>query len=59
MTRGGPVDSTSVLSIFQYKQAFMFGDFGTASAVGVLGTIFLLTLGMLGLRFTRSRSAIQ
>lgn len=36
MTRGGPVDSTSVLSIFQYKQAFMFGDFGTASAVGVL-----------------------
>ena len=59
MTRGGPVDSTSVLSIFQDKQAFMFGDFGTASAVGVLGTIFLLTLGMLGLRFTKSRSAIQ
>jgi ABC-type sugar transport system permease subunit len=59
MTRGGPVDSTSVLSIFQYKQAFMFGDFGSASAVGVLGTIFLLTLGMLGLRFTKSRSAIQ
>ena len=59
MTRGGPVDSTSVLSIFQYKQAFMFGDFGTASAVGVLGTIFLLTLGVLSLRFAKSRSAIQ
>ena len=59
MTRGGPVDSTSVLSIFQYKQAFMFGDFGTASAVGVLGTIFLLTLGILSLRFAKSRSAIQ
>ena len=59
MTRGGPVDSTSVLSIFQYKQAFMFGDFGTASAVGVLGTIFLLTLGVLSLRFAKSRTAIQ
>jgi ABC-type sugar transport system permease subunit len=59
MTRGGPVDSTSVLSIFQYKQAFMFGDFGTASAVGVLGTIFLLTLGVLSLRLAKSRTAIQ
>ena len=59
MTRGGPVDSTSVLSIFQYKQAFLFGDFGTASAVGVLGTIFLLTLGVLSLRFAKSRTAIQ
>jgi ABC-type sugar transport system permease subunit len=59
MTRGGPVDSTSVLSIFQYKQAFLFGDFGTASAVGVLGTIFLLTLGVLSLSFAKSRTAIQ
>lgn len=58
MTRGGPVDSTSVLSIFQYKQAFLFGDFGTASAVGVLGTIFLLVLGVISLRFAKSRTAV-
>lgn len=59
MTRGGPVDGTKVLSVFQYSQAFLLGDFGTASAVGVLGTVFLLTLGMVGLRFAKSRSAVQ
>lgn len=59
MTRGGPVNATTVLSVFQYNQAFLFADFGLASAVGILGTAFLLTLGLFSLRFSRSRTAIQ
>jgi raffinose/stachyose/melibiose transport system permease protein len=59
MTRGGPVDGTKVLSVFQYSQAFLLGDFGTAAAIGLLGTVFLLALGMVGLRFAKSRTALQ
>lgn len=59
MTRGGPINATTVLSVFQYNQAFLFADFGLASAVGILGTVFLLTLGLISLRFSRSKTAIQ
>ena len=36
LTQGGPIKSTTMLSIEVYKQAFQNWDMGTASAVGVL-----------------------
>jgi ABC-type sugar transport system permease subunit len=36
LTRGGPGESTSVLSYYTYAKTFEFGDFGAGSAVSVL-----------------------
>ena len=36
LTQGGPIKSTTMLSVEVYKQAFQNWDMGTASAVGVL-----------------------
>lgn len=58
MTKGGPAGSTTTLPVLLYQQAFQNGDFGSASAVGVLGGVFLLAIGMFGLRFTNSRTAV-
>jgi len=55
MTDGGPGRSSEILPIFTYIEAFRFGRFGTASAAAVLGAIFLLILGWLGIRMSRSR----
>lgn len=57
MTRGGPVSSTSTLPVLLYRAAFKDFDFGTASAIGVLASVVLVAVGLLGLGFTRSRSA--
>jgi len=54
MTRGGPANSTSVLIVYIYQQAFAFGDFGYAAAMAsilvvalvlVTGLLFVLTRG--------------
>ncbi len=36
LTRGGPGESTTVLSYYTYAKTFEFGDFGAGSAVSVL-----------------------
>jgi ABC-type sugar transport system permease subunit len=43
LTGGGPGDATVILNWTAYAQAFQYGDFGRASALGVL--IALVTLG--------------
>jgi ABC-type sugar transport system permease subunit len=55
MTEGGPGRSSEILPIFTYVEAFRFGRFGTASAAAVIAGIFLLILGFLGIRLSRSR----
>ena len=54
MTTGGPADSTSILPILAYKEAFRFGRFGTAAAMAVIAGIFLMIIGSLGIRLSRS-----
>jgi len=45
MTRGGPGDSTTILPVLVYKDAFQSSNFGVAAAVSVVGGVFLLILG--------------
>ena len=45
MTRGGPGDSTTILPVLVYKDAFQSSNFGVAAAMSVVGGIFLLILG--------------
>lgn len=54
MTTGGPSDSTSILPILAYKEAFRFGRFGTAAAMAVIAGIFLMIIGSIGIRLSRS-----
>jgi len=50
ITRGGPGNATEVLPTLIYKQAFVFGDFGPAAAMAIIGGGILLILGLLTLR---------
>jgi N-acetylglucosamine transport system permease protein len=50
---GGPDDSTQVISLYMYENAFTYGRFGYASAVGV--TLFFLTLILTLVVFRLSR----
>ena len=54
MTNGGPADSTSILPVLAYKEAFVFGRFGTAAAMAVVAGLFLIVVGMVGTRLSRS-----
>ena len=54
MTNGGPSDSTSILPILAYKEAFRYGRFGTAAAMAVVTGIFLMIVGTIGIRMSRS-----
>ena len=54
MTNGGPSDSTSTLPILAYKEAFRYGRFGTAAAMAVVTGIFLMIVGTIGIRLSRS-----
>lgn len=53
LTGGGPAGSTSLLVYFVYEQAFLFGEYGYAAAIGsVLVLVLLLWSGLL-LKLTR------
>jgi ABC-type sugar transport system permease subunit len=41
LTQGGPGVATSVLDVLLYKQAFVFGNFGTGSAIAVVSTVIV------------------
>ncbi len=45
MTGGGPVDYTSVMAIYLYKQTFTFSNYGMGSAVSVI--IVVLCVGLI------------
>ena len=55
MTQGGPGRSSEILPIFTYVEAFRYGRFGPASAAAVIAGIFLVVIGWLGIRLSRSR----
>lgn len=54
LTNGGPADSTAILPILAYKEAFRYGRFGNAAAMAVVAGVFLLMIGYIGLRKSRS-----
>ena len=54
ITGGGPGNATEVLPILVYKQAFLFGHFGPAAAMAIIGGVILLVIGFLSLRLQRS-----
>ena len=44
MTRGGPANSTSVMIIYIYQQAFQYSSFGYAAAMASILVVILLAL---------------
>ncbi|PJJ65624.1 carbohydrate ABC transporter permease [Compostimonas suwonensis] len=54
ITQGGPGNSTEVLPVLVYKQAFVFGNFGPAAAMSILGGVVLLAIGLFTLRGQKS-----
>ncbi|MGI6777048.1 MAG: carbohydrate ABC transporter permease [Acetivibrionales bacterium] len=44
MTAGGPMNSTTTLSIAAYKEAFINHDIGAGSAIGVIWLVLLATI---------------
>jgi len=55
MTQGGPGRSSEILPIFTYVEAFRYGRFGPASAAAVIAGMFLVAVGWVGIRLSRSR----
>ena len=53
MTKGGPVDSTGVLIVYIYKQAFQLGAFGYASAMASLLVVVLMLVTVFFFMLTR------
>jgi multiple sugar transport system permease protein len=45
-TKGGPFNSTAVLAIFSYKNAFIFGDVGYGASIGVIALLFSLIVSV-------------
>ena len=57
MTRGGPGEATAILPVQVYKEAFLYGDFGLAAAISVVGGIILLVIGIIGQAIGSSKGA--
>jgi multiple sugar transport system permease protein len=55
MTGGGPEDSTVTVLLLLYRYAFIYNDFGTASALSLLLFVALGAFSALYLRLTRTR----
>jgi ABC-type sugar transport system permease subunit len=55
MTQGGPGRSSEILPIFTYVEAFRYGRFGPASAAAVIAGVFLVFVGWIGIKMSRSR----
>ena len=58
MTQGGPGVATTTLPILVYKQAFHFGEYGTATAIAVMAGVVLLAMGLVAQRFGGSRQEV-
>ncbi|MEU6995548.1 sugar ABC transporter permease [Streptomyces sp. NPDC046465] len=54
MTGGGPEDSTVTVMFLVYRYAFVYNDFGTASALSLLLLLVLAAFSALYLRVTRA-----
>ncbi|MGZ0711890.1 carbohydrate ABC transporter permease (plasmid) [Coraliomargarita sp. W4R53] len=55
MTKGGPGDATTTLPVLVYREAFVSGDYGSATAIALLAGAFLMVVGFLSMRFSQSK----
>lgn len=53
-TAGGPGNSSQVLGLFLYQQAFLHDDLGMAAVTGVFIFVITVTLSIIQIRVTRS-----
>jgi len=53
LTQGGPMDATVVPGIMLYKNAFLFGRYGYASAIGVFIFVFILLLTLISMHMSK------
>jgi ABC-type sugar transport system permease subunit len=56
MTNGGPLFSTTTISLYMYKQAFEFGYFSEGAAVGILLIIINISIALVYLRLFDGRN---
>lgn len=54
MTEGGPGNSSMVLPVYIYRQAFLQNDFGVAAAIAVVMLVIMIGYGMVYLRLYQS-----
>ncbi len=57
MTGGGPVESTTTLSLAAYKAAFQSYDFGKGAAIGVLWLAILVVITLISNKLSEKYSA--
>lgn len=57
MTDGGPANATVTILLMIYRYAFLFGNYGVATALSVLLAIVLIIISAVYLRLTRSWSS--
>lgn len=55
LTRGGPMNSTQLLSTILYQQAFAYWEFGLASATAIVMTIFTFIIALYYLKSMREQ----
>ena len=55
-TSGGPGNSSQVLGLYLYQQAFLHSDLGMAAVTGVFIFVITVTLSIIQIRVTRSGS---
>jgi ABC-type sugar transport system permease subunit len=56
MTNGGPLFSTTTMSLYMYKQAFEFGYFSEGAAVGILLIIMNISVALVYIRLFDGRN---
>lgn len=56
MTKGGPLDSTRVITYYLYQSAFENMKFGYASAIAVFMFVLLMTLTLIQFRVSKRRT---
>jgi len=56
MTNGGPLSSTTTMSLYMYKQAFEFGFFSEGAAVGILLIIMNIAVAFVYLKVFAGRN---
>jgi len=54
LTKGGPGNATQVPGYYLYQNAFNYGRFGYASAIGVILMLILLTISFINMRHMNS-----
>lgn len=52
LTGGGPANATTVVIIYVFQQAFLYGEFGYAAAMSSFLVLLMLALSLVVFRFT-------